>query len=154
MSGVHAASTSQESAAGLTKMPDALLDQVVSSVVMQVHENSSQMKILLQPESLGEMFVKVKVDDGKVNTQIEVSNPTTKTMLEANIGQLRENLSARGVDMQHIEIVASNQTGLGTSDGRSETQGQKLKRSFYNDTEDTSEENLHDLGYNTMEFVI
>ncbi len=154
MSGVHAASTSQDSAAGLTKMPDALLDQVVSSVVMQVHENSSQMKILLQPESLGEMFVKVKVDDGKVNTQIEVSNPTTKTMLEANIGQLRENLSARGVDMQHIEIVASNQTGLGTSDGRSETQGQKLKRSFYNDTEDTSEENLHDLGYNTMEFVI
>jgi flagellar hook-length control protein FliK len=154
LSGIHATKTGEEVTAGLTKMPDALLDQVVNSVAVQVHDKSSQMRILLQPESLGEVFVKVKVDDGKVNAQIEVVNPTTKVVLESNLGQLRESLSARGVDMQHIEIVASNQTGLGTSDGRSETQGQKSKRGFYDDTEEVPEESLHDLGYNTMEFVI
>jgi flagellar hook-length control protein FliK len=138
ISGVHATKTGQDTS-GVAKMPDALLDQVVNSVAVQVHDKSSQMRILLQPESLGEVFVKVKVDDGKVNAEIEVVNPTTKVILESNLGQLRESLSARGVDMQHIEIVASNQTGLGTSDGRSETHGQKSKRSFYNDTEDVSE---------------
>jgi flagellar hook-length control protein FliK len=99
-------------------------------------------------------MVKMKVDNGKLKAEIDVSNASTKTMLEANISQLQTTLTSRGIDLQHIDIVSADQTGLGTSDGHQGTKEQKSKQTYHGDNELTQDDSSHDYGYNTMELTI
>jgi len=47
------------------QLPDIILDQLVGSIALQVHDKVSQIKVTLQPESLGEVFVKIKMQEGR-----------------------------------------------------------------------------------------
>jgi flagellar hook-length control protein FliK len=133
----------------------AIIEQIVNTLTLNVKEGMSQVKIMLQPESLGEIMVKVKMDKETIHAEIDVTNPTTKGMLEVNLPQLRDALTARGIDMQKIEIVGSYQSNPNSSEQRKDLKENKLKQSLsWEDEAPSEEERLRDLGYNTMEITL
>lgn len=133
----------------------AIVEQIVHALSVQIKENKAEVRVMLQPESLGEILVKVKMEKGTMHAEIDVTNPTTKAILEVNLPQLRDVLTTRGIEMQRIEIVSSYQAGTGTSEQRKDLKESKSKHSALGEEETpTDEEQLRNLGYNTMEITL
>jgi flagellar hook-length control protein FliK len=137
----------------------AVMDQLINNITLQIQGKTSQMKIMLQPESLGDVFIKVKMDEGKIQAEIDVSNPATKVILDNNIGQLQQSLHQRGIDVHSIEVIANTQFGLGNSESNSSSNNSaKGGKTHYEIKEEDvgiqEDQDQRDLGYNTMELTI
>jgi hypothetical protein len=99
-----AISASKEGHAPAGKVP---ADQVVKHVALQVRGEMSEMRIRLDPPSLGEMQVTIRVDEGRMQAQIDVSQPAVRTALETQVPQLRQSLADHGIEVHRIEVCTS-----------------------------------------------
>jgi flagellar hook-length control protein FliK len=133
-----------------------VIDQVVKEAALQVRGESSEMRIRLVPASLGEVTLSVRMEGGQMQAQIDVSSAAVKAALESNIGQLRDALGSRGIDVQRLDVYHSGQsltrdTG-GDQGDRSRRQGGKRHSYATHAIEQYDTGRL--LGYNTMEVVM
>lgn len=131
----------------------SMLEQLSKGVAVAVNEHHSEMKIVMHPESLGEVTVRVQVEEGKVSTTMDVQQTQVKQTIEANIPQLREALSAKGLTMERIEVTTA-QHGM-TDESARNRQGNERKKGrqeFEMTTEEESSVKLY--GYNTVEYTV
>jgi len=135
-------------------MEQSIMDQVSKSLVANFKTNSSEIRITMKPESLGEVAMKVKMDDGKVSAQIDVSNVNVKTVLDANVAQLREALLSKGIDVQRIDVVADGQTAFGSSSDQNKSKQQSNQQSASGADAVEQYESLRTMGYNTIELIM
>ncbi|MCX7984337.1 MAG: flagellar hook-length control protein FliK [Bacteroidetes bacterium] len=132
-----------------------VIEQVVQTITYTIREEISQLKVKLQPPTLGEILVKVKMERGTFQAEIDTTNPATKLLLESGLPQLREALSSRGIEMQKIDIVTSQQQGADTSERRRDLKDGKSKHTVsFRDDASEDNEGLRTLGYNTMELTL
>jgi flagellar hook-length control protein FliK len=90
-----------------------VLNQIVRKAELMLRQNSSQMKIELQPEFLGRLTIKVIVEEGAVTARFITDNHQVKQMLEANLGILRQTLENHGMRVERAEVnVQLNNGGL------------------------------------------
>ena len=108
----------------------------------------------MKPEALGEVVMKVKMDDGKVSAQINVNNINVKAVLDANVAQLRETLHSRGIEVQRIDIVADGQTAFESSSGQNKPKQQSQQRGAAGADALGQYESLRTMGYNTIELIM
>jgi len=134
----------------------SVLDQVVKHVALQVRGEMSEMKIRLDPPSLGEMQVTVRVDEGRVQAQIDVSQPAVRVALETGVPQLRQTLADQGIELSRIDVCAS-----GSSMSRESHEGDGHRdRKRDGGRQQGSLEGVEQyrgarmLGYNTIEMVM
>jgi flagellar hook-length control protein FliK len=138
----------------LADLSQTVLDQVSKNLAFSLKAKSSEIRVALKPESLGELVMKVKMDDGKVSAQIDVSNVTVKAVLEANIAQLRDALTSRGIEVQRIDIVADGQNVLGNSTGQNKSKQKSQNKNAASVDAIDRYESLRTMGYNTMELTM
>jgi flagellar hook-length control protein FliK len=159
-SGSRVESTSSPVPAFLASLPPEtarnVIDQVVKEAAMQVRGDKSEMRITLVPASLGEVTLSVRMERGQMQAQIDVSNAAVKAVLESNMGQLRDALGSRGIDVQRLDVYHSGQslardTG-GDQGDRSRRQGGRRHSYAADAIEQYDTGRL--LGYNTMEMVM
>jgi flagellar hook-length control protein FliK len=132
----------------------SVVAQIAQELQVRTQENFSEIKIMLKPESLGEVFLKVKMEDGKMTAQIDVNQANVKVALESNLPQLREILVSHGIDIDHIDIMTNGQS-LPRESGKDHADKSKHhgKRRA---TDDTIEryEGTRSMGYNTVEYIM
>ena len=112
------------------------------------------MRITMKPESLGEVVMKVKMDDGKVSAQIDVNNVNVKAVLDANVSQLRDTLLSKGIEVQRIDIVADGQAAFGSSSGQNKPKQKSQQRGTSGVDALGQYESLRTMGYNTIELIM
>lgn len=131
----------------------SMMEQLSKGVAVAVNENRSEMKLILHPEALGEVTVRVQVEEGKVTAKLDVQQVQTKNTIEANIPQLREALTSRGLTMERIEIsTAQNGLADGTAKNHQQKQGKRSAREF--ELQDEEQDAVKMYGYNTVEFTV
>jgi flagellar hook-length control protein FliK len=132
-----------------------VVDQVVKEAAMQVRGETSEMRIKLVPATLGEVTINVRMDHGQLQAQIDVSHAGVKAALDNNIGQLRDALSSRGIDVQQLDVHFGGQSMAqdagGDQSDRYRRQGGKRHGAV--DAIDQFDTGRM-LGYNTMEMVM
>jgi len=132
-----------------------VVDQVVKGLALKVQGELSEVRIRLEPESLGEVVVNMRMENGKLQAQIDVSQAGVKGVLDGNLGQLRQTLSTRGIEVQRLDVVFSGGSGARGSEGG---QGERQRR--YGGRQPLAAEAVEQyqtgrlLGYNTMEMVM
>ncbi len=132
-----------------------VVDQVVKGLALKVQGELSEVRIRLEPESLGEVVVNMRMENGKLQAQIDVSQAGVKGVLDGNLGQLRQSLSVRGIEVQRLDVVFSGGSGARGSDGG---HGERQRR--YGSRQDLAADAVEQyqtgrlLGYNTMEMVM
>jgi flagellar hook-length control protein FliK len=90
-----------------------LFEQIVRKAELLLRQNSSQMKIQLEPEFLGKLTIKVMVEEGVVTARFITESYQVKQMLEANLGSLRQTLESHGMRVERAEVdVQLNNGGL------------------------------------------
>lgn len=127
-------------------------DNIIKNIVLNLKPESSELRMKLQPESLGEIYLKVRVEESKATVKILVTQITVKAVIETNLPQLREALIARGVDVQQIDVQTSgNPSTYSNHKKQDDLQGESAK---YNAQFKETETSMKMFGYNTVDYLI
>ncbi len=120
----HAASQGGANAAGSqgplhsrVHEPMEFIDNTVSIV-----KDGSRLAVKLEPEGLGRLDINISLDKGMVNTQIQVSDAATKTLIENNMQQLVHSLVNEGLAVGGFSVaMEGDRTWDGAAKAREES---------------------------------
>ncbi len=137
------------------ELSKSIIDQITKELTFRMKDNVSEIRVLLKPESLGEVVVNMKMEESKITAQINVDQSTVKAAVELQLPQLRQALAERGIEIHRIDVLAADQSLARES--RDQQSGKSKKRSSGGVT-GIEEQDLNysprSLGYNTIELLI
>ncbi|ANF96522.1 flagellar hook-length control protein FliK [Paenibacillus bovis] len=81
---------------------------IVSKFDVQQLNGVSEAKIILNPEHLGQVDVKITIQDGQLMAQFITEKHGAKDILEQQMAQLRSALQAQGLQVEKLEVTQSS----------------------------------------------
>ena len=82
-------------------------EQIVGDVRANFTQGRSTFSIRLNPKELGELFVKITMDDGKVFLQMNTSLPSTRDLIFGQLDQLKQALAGSGIHVADLSVNCS-----------------------------------------------
>ncbi|MBB6694747.1 flagellar hook-length control protein FliK [Cohnella xylanilytica] len=86
---------------------------LVKQFVLTEGNGISEAKLSLRPEHLGQVDIRIAMQDGQLTAQFVAHNGTAKELLENQMAQLRAALQVQGIQVERMEVVEP--TGLNGS---------------------------------------
>lgn len=80
--------------------------QIVEHVKLVNRSSASEMIIKLKPEHLGELTLKITVDSGVVNASFHSNNNEVRSIIEAALPQLKQDISNVGLKVENVGVYA------------------------------------------------
>lgn len=103
--------------------------QIMEKIKVSIKPEVSEVKILLRPEQLGEVSLKIATQNGIVTAQFIAESQKVKEIIEANFNQLRDMLAEQGVNVGELEVnVSSNNKEQNQYNSFEQEQQQNNKR--------------------------
>ena len=110
-----------------TSQPLAEYD-IPGQIVEQAHlikgTEDTQMVIKLKPEHLGELTLKVTVENGTVSASFHSDNSQVRGLLETTMAQLKQDLNSQGIKVDTVGVYGGLGQFLSDSQSQSGQQGQ------------------------------
>jgi flagellar hook-length control protein FliK len=107
--------------------PQSVIEQVVKGIVIRNSGGTSEVRMRLQPEQLGDVSLKLTVSGNTITANIVAQNAHVRDMLLANQQQLARSLSEAGLSLGNFSVNVSG-GNAGFTDQRSQQQQPKLAR--------------------------
>jgi len=85
-----------------------VVDQIVSKVSFKVTGGQEEIKIRLEPPSLGSLQLKVSVEGKIVNAAIVADNNITKEIIQSNLQQLKDSMTEQGLKLDDISVLVGD----------------------------------------------
>lgn len=105
-----------------------VVTQIMEKIKVSVKPEISEVKMLLKPEQLGEVSLKIATQNGVVTAQFIAESQRVKEIIEANFNQLKDMLLEQGIDVGALEVSVSDQesqqTNQQTNNGQNKNQKQ------------------------------
>jgi len=134
--------------------PEQIVRNIVKEAAMSLREGKSEMRMHLEPESLGELVLKVSVENGTMSARIEVKHPEVQNVIEANLAKLRDSLAMQGIHVERVDVYVA---GEFPSKQYSERNLKKPNTHYRNRAYAVNSKEhptVKYLGYNTIEYII
>ncbi|WP_333594684.1 flagellar hook-length control protein FliK, partial [Anaerospora hongkongensis] len=122
---VEAASVQRDS--GVSQDPHNIAGQIVEQARMINRVNNSEMVVKLKPEHLGELTLKVTVENGAVSASFHSNNQEVRTVIEASLTQLRQELSNQGLKVENVGVYAGLNQFFSNDQQQQTAQQQQIK---------------------------
>ncbi|HXF99398.1 MAG TPA: flagellar hook-length control protein FliK [Bacteroidota bacterium] len=131
-----------------------LVLRIADELRLHIAGRTSEVRVKLKPEYLGELSLRVTMQDGELAARMEVSAPAVKAALDAQLPQLRDSLASLGIEMRRFEIVADG--GLQQRMPHDQHRFQHRQGSRRQTDVEVAETyvSTRNLGYNTVEYII
>lgn len=104
---------------------------IPGQIVEQAHlikgTEDTQMVIKLKPEHLGELTLKVTVENGTVSASFHSDNSQVRGMLETSLAQLKQDLTTQGIKVDTVGVYGGLGQFLSDSQSQSGQQGQNSR---------------------------
>lgn len=84
---------------------EKIAEQMANHVKVAMRDGKSEMTLQLKPESLGQMSLKLLVEENIINLKISVDNSDTKQMIETNFTHLQKTLADQGLKFDRFEVT-------------------------------------------------
>jgi len=85
-----------------------VMNQIFESVRAEVRGNVTEVRLLLRPESLGEVSLKIATDNGIVTAQFMAQNQRVRQIIESNFNELRDILTEKGIEVSALSVSVNN----------------------------------------------
>lgn len=85
----------------------ANVKEVVNQARLMIKKGGGEMKIHLSPQGLGEVTMKVNVENGKVNVEMLTDNSDAKKIIEKGISELKATLASHKLNVENIKVDTS-----------------------------------------------
>ncbi len=90
---------------------EVTVPDLVQNARVMVHSGGGEMKVTLKPEGLGEVAMRVSVDQGKVNVQMITESDEAKKLIERELGELKTQLAGNQLQVESIKIDTATNLG-------------------------------------------
>ncbi len=105
----------------MNNLTEELGEVFKSSMRMSTNGESTQIKVNISPENLGQLDIRLTETNGKIAAQIFTSSLAAKDAIDLQLNQLRNTLIQQGLTVEKIEVVQNNsQQSLGQQNAQSE----------------------------------
>jgi flagellar hook-length control protein FliK len=90
-----------------------LADQVADGAALAARRIGQRVEVILQPEGLGTVSLRVSVERAGLGIHVAVDNPAAREMLQASWPQLQQALDQRGLSVQSmfLDLASGNPGG-------------------------------------------
>ncbi len=154
--------------------PNAIMRQIEDSVIQQVADKLSnavktgvsEIRVMLRPESLGDVQMRIRVEGDVVTGKMYVENQQVKHIIEANLQTLKDSLSQQhltigsfSVDVNHgngtygqTRDMAGMNGGGGERNGNNEDGADETEKSGLSKTFVSGVDTGRKFGTNTIEY--
>ncbi len=85
--------------------------EVIESAQVLVREGGGEMKVTLNPDGLGEVALKVNVENGKVSVQMITESDEAKRLIERELGGLKNSLMVHDLAVDTIKVDTATHLG-------------------------------------------
>lgn len=108
-----------QTASPIVQDPNNVIGQIVEHASLIKNPGNSEMVIKLKPEHLGDLTLKVAVENGVVSATFHTNSSEVRGIIESSLQQLRQDMNQQGIKVEYVGIYA----GLGQpfSNGQGET---------------------------------
>lgn len=119
-------------------------------------QDKNSLTINIEPEHLGKVRIMMEVTNKVVKASIEVDTEVAKHMVETNIKELQTSTQKNGLELGQVNVSLStseqkNQKHLAGKNKDSEKKSQKQEDA--KSIEENENQQIKNLGYNTVEYV-
>ncbi|KEO82934.1 flagellar hook-length control protein FliK [Tumebacillus flagellatus] len=83
-------------------------DLVVKRATMLEAPGRHEFRIVLQPQGLGEIEVRVQAVGNQISLQMSADSSATKGLLDSSLSSLKSQLQAQGIQLDRIEVSSAN----------------------------------------------
>lgn len=111
--------------------PMAVQD-VINQASVMVRDGGGEMKVSLTPDGLGEVSMKVSVDNGRVNVQMVTESDEAKRLIEKGLAELKTNLNANNLSVDQIKVDTATNLGRQLEQQHNEQQRQSAQQFLEN----------------------
>ena len=101
---------------------NAVVDQVLRGINIRTSDGSSEVRLRLVPESLGDVSVKLVVSGGTVDASITAHSADAQTVLAGAQNQLAKSLADAGLKLQSFTVALSGGAFSGNREQQSSSQ--------------------------------
>lgn len=99
-----------------------ILGEVATSVGLQAVKGGGEMKLVIHPEHLGELKLKVGAKNGKVEVQVEAESKEVANILKSGKGDLQDALGDQNLSLAKFEVTVKESSNANAgNDGRGNT---------------------------------
>ncbi|EXX92310.1 flagellar hook-length control protein FliK [Paenibacillus darwinianus] len=115
----------------------------------------TEAKLLLTPEHLGQVDVRISLQNGQLTAQFVAENAAAKDMLENQLAQLRSALQSQGLQVEKLEVSYGTQQSQMFQDGRErEHGGQAFQQQRGNENGSSTDGGIADFEQELVESVV
>jgi len=87
-----------------------VFEQIVEKAKLVVDQNRQEIRIRLKPDLLGELVLKMEMEDKGILAKVMVDNYRTKELIETNLFLLKEEMKENGLEIKTFEVfVGTNE---------------------------------------------
>jgi flagellar hook-length control protein FliK len=90
---------------GEARLTESIVGQTVRSVILSARGGSSELRVRLWPEHLGELHLRLVFKDNVLTLDLNTQSTVVKNVIEGNLAQLRYALQHNGVDVGKVSVM-------------------------------------------------
>lgn len=91
------------------------VEKIISGSQTLIQKGGGEMKIQLNPEGLGQIHLKIKVQDGQVGVQMTADTVEAKKLLESNMDDLKVSLAEHKLSLNNLKVDVAEQASQNMS---------------------------------------
>ena len=107
---------------------DANVQEILRQAQLIAKKGGGEMKMELRPEGLGQVNLRVSVQDGLVSVQMVTQTDDAKRLLESNLHELKSGLGAHKLQLDGLRIESHDGIQKQMDQGRSESQRESARQ--------------------------
>lgn len=81
-----------------------IINQIVKKAEVMISGTQSEMKMQLEPESLGRLTLKIAVERGLITAKFTAESHEVKQAIESNFNELKDMLQEKGLEIQNLAV--------------------------------------------------
>jgi flagellar hook-length control protein FliK len=87
------------------------VQEAVQHAQLMVRDGGGEMKVKLRPDGLGEISMRVQVENGKVSVHMVTESDEAKKLMERSLGDLKAGLAQNNLHVDAIKIDTATNLG-------------------------------------------
>ena len=78
--------------------------ELIKEAQVMVKRGGGEMKLEMRPEGMGQVHLRVAVDNGQVSVQMLTESESAKRLIEKGLGELKTSLAAHELKVEHMRV--------------------------------------------------
>lgn len=107
---LNVAAAPEMSLSKLEENREANIDSIMSQAQYLVKKGGGEVSVKMSPEGMGEVHLKVLLQDGKLNIEMQTQDKNVKKLIEESLSDLKSGLAAHRLSLEHVKVDTVNAT--------------------------------------------